>query len=125
MVYFLWEDSRTSQTVLKKPESKADMRDKLREETERFIARGGNVDEIPQGVSGQDPKDSSIFLNRRLFVEPKATRTLVPEVVAAIEERRKSKYRRKSAIKGKTRGSRRKVIYDDFGEPLRRIWSDD
>ena len=86
---------------MKKPESKADIRDKLREETERFIAKGGNVDEIPSGVSGQDPKDSSIFLNRRLFVEPKATRTLVPEVVAAIEERRKPRYRRNAAIKGK------------------------
>ena len=110
---------------MKKPESKADIRDKLREETERFIARGGNVNEIPRGVSGKDAGEPPLLLNRRLFVEPKASRTLVPEVVAAIEERRKAKYRRKPALRSKARGPRRKVIYDDFGEPLRRIWSDE
>ncbi len=107
---------------LKKPVSKADMRNKLRLETERFLQQGGNVSEIPQGVSGKDAGDPPLFLNRRLFVEPKSPRTPVPEVVAAIEARRREKYRHKPSPKRKVTRPRRKIIYDDFGEPLRRIW---
>ena len=58
-----------------------------------------------------------------VFVEPRPTRTLVPEVVAAIEARRKEQMKRKPAPKrSRLPRPRRKVIYDDFGEPLRRVW---
>ncbi len=110
---------------MKKTVSKADIRDQLHRETERFLKRGGEVQEIPQGKSGKDPGDPPLFLNRSLFVEPKTPRTLVPEVVAAIEARRKSKARPKVPRKGRLQQPRRKVIYDDFGEPLRKIWVDD
>ena len=76
-------------------------------------------------LSGKDPTDPPLFLNRRLFLEPKSQRTLVPEVVAAIEARRQKKFSRKPARKGRIAQPRRKVIYDDFGEPLRRVWVDD
>ena len=110
---------------LKKPVSKADIRNKLRQETERFLQQGGNVNEIPQGISGKDAGDPPLFLNRRLFVEPKTSRTLVPEVVAAIEARRREKYRHKSPLKRKVARPRRETIYDDFGEPLRRVWREE
>ena len=110
---------------MKKPVSKADIRDELLEETERFLKKGGSVDKIPQGLSGKNPGDPPVFLNRRLFIEPKVPRTLVPEVVAAIEARRKEKTRPKSQTKNCSSRPRRKIIYDDFGEPLRRIWTED
>jgi hypothetical protein len=111
---------------LKKPVSKADIRDQLQRETERFLQQGGNVENIPQGISGKDPGDPPLFLNRRLFLEPRTPRTLVPEVVAAIEARRKNKFTRKPQRKGsRLPPARRKTIYDDFGEPLRRVWVDD
>jgi hypothetical protein len=110
---------------LKKPVSKADLRDELLEETERFLEKGGSVNEIPTGLSGKNPGDPPVFLNRRLFVEPKTKRTLIPEVVAAIEARRLEKYRKKPTPKRRLPSPRRKIIYDDFGEPLRRVWSDD
>ena len=110
---------------MKKPVTKADLRRQLRQETERFLRQGGRVNEIPQGISGKEPGDPPLFLNRRLFIEPRTSRTLVPEVVAAIEERRREKYRCKPPLKRKATRPRRKVIYDDFGEPLRRIWLDD
>jgi hypothetical protein len=110
---------------LKKPVSKADLRKQLNQETERFLRQGGRVDEIPQGKSGKDPGDPPLFLNRRLFVEPRTSRTLVPEVVEAIEARRRERYRRKPPVKRRVPRPRRKVIYDDFGEPLRRVWLDD
>ena len=111
---------------MKKSVSKADLRDELQQETERFLQRGGKVDEIPQGISGKNPGDAPLFLNRRLFIEPRATRTLVPEVVAAIEARRKDRFKRKPSRKGsRLQQPRRKIIYDDFGEPLRKVWIED
>ena len=111
---------------MKKPVSKADIRDQLQEETQRFLQKGGHVENVPQGISGKDPSDPPLFLNRRLFLEPSTPRTLVPEVVAAIEARRKEKFTRKPQRKGsRMPKSRRKTIYDDFGEPLRRVWVDE
>lgn len=110
---------------MKKPVSKADIRDELLQETERFLEQGGSVSKIPQGISGNNPGDPPLFLNRRLFVEPKTPRTQIPEVIAAIEARRLLKFRRKPKPKSRLPRPRRKVIYDDFGEPLRRIWQDE
>ena len=111
---------------MKKPVSKSDIRDELQEEVDRFLQKGGNVENIPRGVSGKDPGDAPLFLNRTLFIEPKGTRTLVPEVVAAIEARRKQKNQRKPQRKtSRLPQRRRKVIYDDFGEPLRKVWVDE
>lgn len=111
---------------MKKLETKADLREQLQQETERFLQRGGQVKEVAQGVSGKEPGDPPVYLNRRLFVEPRTPRTLVPEVVAAIEARRKQKRSPKPSRKGSRLAKpRRKVIYDDFGEPLRKVWVDD
>ena len=113
-------------THLKKPVSKADLRKKLHQETELFLRKGGNVNKIPQGISGKESGEPPAYLNRRLFVEPKSSRTLVPEVVAAIEARRRDTPQRITVSKRRPpEVPRRKVIYDDFGEPLRRVWLDD
>jgi SutA RNAP-binding domain len=108
---------------VKKPVSKADLRADLERATEAFLQQGGEVKSIPQGTSGTDPGGKPPYLSRRLFVEPRATRTLVPEVVAAIEERRKALLKRTPKPKrSRLPRPRRKTIYDDFGEPLRRVW---
>jgi len=111
--------------TLKKPVSKADIRHELVREIERFLLQGGSVDEIPVGISGKNPDDPPLYLNRRLFVEPRTPRTLIPEVVAAIDARRLEKFRRKPQHKRRLPNPRRKIIYDDFGEPLRRVWQEE
>ena len=113
--------------MLKKPVSKEELREELQRATDRFLQQGGRVKNIPQGISGKDPGEPPLFLNRRLFIEPRGKRTLVPEVVAAIEARRKDRLKRSSRPTKRSRPPqpRRKVIYDDFGEPLRRVWVDD
>jgi len=114
------------QVILKKPVSKADVRAELQEEIERFLRHGGEVENIPPGVSGKEPGDPPLFLNRRLFIEPPIPRTPVPEVVAAIESRRRIPPRRGQSVKrSRLPKPRRKVIYDDFGEPLRKVWVED
>jgi SutA RNAP-binding domain len=111
---------------VKKPISKADIRAQLDEEMERFLSKGGSVQEVPRGISGKNPDDPPLFLNKRLFIEPKTSRTLVPEVVAAIEERRKQRFKRSPSPKrSRSRKPKRKIIYDDFGEPLRKVWVDE
>ena len=112
--------------AVKKPVSKEELRAELEQATARFLRKGGHVEKVPQGTSGKDPGDPPVFLNRRLFIEPRTKRTLVPEVVAAIEARRKPKLRRNPGPKRKRLPEpRRKVIYDDFGEPLRKVWVDE
>ncbi len=117
---------RQSGVTLKKPVSKDDIRRELQQEVESFLERGGRVERIPAGISGKEPGDPPLYLNRRLFIEPRAERTQIPEVIAAIEARRKEKLKRTPQRKrSRTPQPRRKIIYDDFGEPLRKIWVDD
>ncbi len=99
----------------------------LEQEIEDFLQQGGEVKSVPRGLSanpgGQPP---STFAAGRLFTEPRESRTPVPEVVAAIEERR-ALQRKRTATPRRSRlpQPRRKVVYDDFGEPLRRVWIED
>ena len=111
---------------MKKPVSKDDIRRELQQEIEDFLEQGGEVQQIPTGLSGKDPGEPPLYLNRRLFIEPRTKRTHIPEVVAAIEARRREKPRRSPKRKrARTPQPRRKIIYDDFGEPLRKVWVDD
>jgi len=80
------------------------------------------VENIPRGVSGKNPGDPPLFLNRRLFIEPPTPRTPIPDVLAAIDARRALSLRRRPVRKRSRLPPRRKVIYDDFGEPLRKVW---
>ncbi len=111
---------------MEKRQSKAELRAHLERETQRYLRDGGQVQQVPAGISGKDPGEPPLFLNRRLFAEPPGTRTPVPEVVAAIEQRRQAMLKRTPAPKrSRLPRPRKKVIYDDFGEPLRRVWIDD
>lgn len=51
-------------------------------------------------------------------------RTLVPDVVASIEQRRQAKKTPKPEPLKTQRQARKKWIYDDFGEPLRWVWAE-
>jgi hypothetical protein len=118
--------SKRGQSILKLPVSKEDLRAALQRETERFLDKGGEVKRIPRGISGTNPGDPPLFLNRRLFIEPPTPRTPIPEVIAAIESRRRLTPRRGPVRKqSRLPRPRRKVIYDDFGEPLRKVWVED
>jgi hypothetical protein len=111
---------------VKKLPSKAELRAALDNEIQRFLQQGGEVEAVPQGLSGKDPLAAPLYLTRRLFLEPRVERTLVPEVVAAIEQRRRALLKRNPGPKSKRRPQpRRKILYDDFGEPLRRVWVED
>jgi len=112
--------------MVKKLPTKAELSAQMEREMRLFLKRGGKVDEVPRGTSGKEPGDPPTYLAKRLFTEPREARTFVPEVVAAIEARRQEKLKRTPKLK-RTRlpKPRRKIIYDDFGEPVRRVWVDE
>jgi hypothetical protein len=111
---------------VKKPPSKADIRAHLAREMERFEQKGGTVTKVPRGISGRDALEAGSQHTGRLFLEPSTKRTHVPEVIAAIEARRKARLKHKPTPKPRLPPKRRKkTIYDDFGEPLRTVWVED
>ncbi len=111
---------------MKKALSKADIRADLEQAVDDFLRGGGQVENVPRGTSGiADRNAPPPYLETALFVGPRVPRTPVPEVVAAIEARRRDKPPRHTPRRQRKPEPRRKTLYDDFGEPLRRVWSDD
>ncbi|MDG2017905.1 MAG: hypothetical protein P8J25_00485 [Porticoccaceae bacterium] len=102
--------------------SKNSLRRELRKKTEEFLGKGGEIKKCQQGETGEpadQPRAKSVFVSP----SPIKNRTYVNDVVAKIDERK-----RKSITKAPAKASKRpkkKVIYDDFGEPLREVWVDE
>jgi hypothetical protein len=106
---------------MKKPISKKEIRVELEEQMQDFLAGGGAVDDIPRGISGRNPGDPPVKPKSEFFEKSAETRTYVPEIIAALEERKKKPAPPKKRVKK----PRKVMLYDDFGEPLRWIWKDE
>ncbi|MCV6589858.1 MAG: hypothetical protein OIF57_12640 [Marinobacterium sp.] len=110
---------------MNRPQTKAEQRAVLARQVEEFLAGGGAIKEYRMGETALVDGN---YNNRNIIIEHQGprTRTPVPEAVAAIETRRRAG-KRSSAPTRRTAQprQRRKVIYDDFGEPLRTIWIDE
>lgn len=108
---------------MNKRPSKADIRQLHAQQIADFLSKGGCIKSFDMGATGLvDGK----YNTRQIVIEkkPDTSRTPVPEVLATIDARRRSNYKSHSAPKKPTK-SRKKVIYDDFGEPLRTVWVDE
>ena len=97
----------------------------LRRQMDDFLARGGRIMEVPPGASGLT--DGRALPAFRTFSPAQVSRhTPLTDVVATIETRRQAQRRaRHAASRKRRRTPRRKLLYDDFGEPLRWVWVDD
>lgn len=102
--------------------SKQSIRDELRRKTEEFVSRGG---EIKQHTPGESGESSSTGKHRAVFIagEPRQSRTYVNEAVSALDGRKQKKIASKTVNRSSPRPVK-KIIYDDFGEPIREIWRD-
>ncbi|MBM97372.1 MAG: hypothetical protein CMI09_16155 [Oceanospirillaceae bacterium] len=108
---------------MRRPPSKDEVREQLNQEIEAFLQRGGEVHQVAHGETGLT--DGRYDERAMAFQRQQQERTPVPEVVRAIEERREaSKKHRKPSLSShpRNRQPRKKIIYDDFGEPLRIVW---
>jgi len=107
--------------TLQKPPTKAQLRAELESAVDDYLAHGGKIELIGRGVSGRDDHQQ---LQKPLFTEPKASRTLVNDLIARIESRRRPP-RRPATKRATGTRPRMKTLYDDFGEPIRKIWVDE
>jgi len=101
---------------MKPTKTRRQLHDELQSQIDDFLNQGGAVNEVPRGLSGRPYANGplmSIFEG-----QSHEDRTPLPNVVAAIEARRKPQLLQKSQ---KLR-PRKKVILDDFGQPLRWEW---
>jgi hypothetical protein len=105
--------------------SKRELRERLEQEVKDYLNQGGAVRSVARGESA--------LVNGRYdekplaFEKPKEERTPVDELLKNIDHKRASmrKTTRASTKSSTVRKPKKKVIYDDFGEPLRVIWEDD
>ncbi|MDE0746588.1 MAG: hypothetical protein OSB23_02335 [Porticoccaceae bacterium] len=102
--------------------SKNAIRRELRRKTEEFLSLGGEIKKHVAGDTGEPadkPRGRSAFVSS----EPPKTRTYINDVVLALDSRKAKKTSPKVAKTHKRRT--KKLIYDDFGEPVREVWSDE
>jgi hypothetical protein len=106
-----------------KPKSKAQLRAELQQQIAAYLQQGGSVNRVAQGISGQDALHRERPPTAQLFTRAPAERTPVNDVIAAIETRRAALRRRTRSATPRAKPRRRqRWVYDDFGEPLRRVW---
>lgn len=105
---------------IKPTQTKAQCREELSRQVDSYLASGGKVNTIPTGVSGNDANVN--LFSRSTSFEPKKDRTPVTDVIKVLEERKNNKSRR---LKSRRTGPKKKLITDDFGEPVRWVWVDD
>jgi hypothetical protein len=104
---------------VKLPISKADLRRELDDQISEYLRTGGQVQEVPRGVSGRNNADGPLP-PAPLVAGERSDRTYLVEVIAAIEARRKPA----PPPSKRPRRPQKKLIYDDFGEPLRWTWEE-
>lgn len=103
---------------MKPTKTKAEIRAELDAEISRYLSTGGDVKAIPTGTSG-NVDNRNLFANSTQF-EPKQARTPLNEVVNELESRKQDK----SGRQHKNRRPTKKLITDDFGEPIRWVWQE-
>ncbi len=99
--------------------TKREIRQQMQSEIESFLDQGGAVHEFQRGESGLingkiDDRSSG-------FEQGKQTRTPLVDELKAVDERKKSG---SAPAPAKPSRPRKKIIYDDFGEPIREVWID-
>ena len=103
---------------MKPLKTKAQIRDEINDQINAFIGEGGAVNNIPRGISGREPTSTPPLPIS--FDREHQTRTPVQNEVTAIEARRQARPLMKTAKRAPR--PRKKMIYDDFGQPLRWQW---
>lgn len=107
--------------MTKPKKTKAQTRKEIESQIESFIRQQGEIEQVEMGASGlQDGKYNTSHMG---FIEPKKERTPLNHIVAAIQQRKTDK-KTPTAKPKHNSGPKKKVIYDDFGDPIRYVWED-
>ena len=102
---------------MKRIKTKHEISDELEKEIQLFLKKGGEIMPIASGVSG---RELGANLNSQVpFSQGQPQpRTLVIDEIKAIDDRRQKK---KAKLESKS-APKKRIIYDDFGEPIREVW---
>ncbi|MCP8898925.1 hypothetical protein [Gilvimarinus xylanilyticus] len=105
---------------MKPVKSKKAQRQELEAQIREYQSRGGTVNQVPRGLSGRADANTPLphVFEKKAEAE---SRTEVSQVIAAIEQRRRPQPP-KIQRPNKPKLPRKKLIYDEFGEPLRWEW---
>jgi hypothetical protein len=104
---------------MNKRPTKREIRQQMNNEVEQYLDQGGEVRAFQRGESGL--VNGKIDDRSSGFEQGKQQRTPLMEELKAVDERKKSA---NSTGPVKPRRPTKKIIYDDFGEPIREIWVD-
>lgn len=102
--------------------SKKTVREELNRKTKEFLSKGGEIKRCDHGETGQPfdkPRNKSVFVSP----SPSKTRTYLNDVISRLDSRKK-KNKKPVVSKKNPPVPKKKIIYDDFGEPVREIWID-
>ncbi|MBU2965485.1 hypothetical protein Q4508_08730 [Amphritea sp. 2_MG-2023] len=100
-----------------KRQTKSELRKQLQLQTQAFLKKGGEVAEVETGATGLI---NGSYRNAGFILNPqRQERTPLNGVLAKIDARKAERTQR--TVPKSTR-QRKKVIYDDFGEPLRVVF---
>lgn len=102
---------------MNKRPTKREIRQQMNNEVDQYLNKGGEVREFQRGESGLingkiDDRSSG-------FEQGKQKRTPLLDELKAVDERKKLET---PASPAKSNRPRKKIIYDDFGEPVREVW---
>ena len=105
--------------MIKPKTTKRDTREELESLVDQFIKKNGTIQQVDMGESGLvDGKYNTSHIG---FNEPKQDRTPLNHVVAAIQQR---KHNKSPVVTTPKKRPKKKIIYDDFGDPLRWVWEE-
>lgn len=96
--------------------TKSQIRKELEAQVQQYLESGGNVQSVPRGISGRN--DNQNPFSQYNADKPSQTRTPVTDVIKSIEERKHPKVE-------KPKRPKKRLITDDFGEPLRWVWDEE
>ncbi len=105
----------TSKTMKPLP-TKADIRAQLEAQIQEYLDTGGQVKPIPRGQSGR--QDNQNPFSHYTIERNNQSRTPLTHVVKAMEARKQPSPPEKKRPK-------KRLITDDFGEPVRWVWDDE
>jgi len=107
---------------MKPVKTKRQLRSELDQQLDEYLRSGGRVKEVPPGVSGRIDLKGPLtpLFTPRSSEDALSGRTPLNDVVAALDARRQSGPPKPAPARKKR--PRKRMILDDFGEPLRWEW---
>ncbi|MEP0072109.1 MAG: hypothetical protein ABJN96_02710 [Marinomonas sp.] len=104
--------------MIKPKTTKKDTRKELESLVDQFIKAKGEIQQIDMGESGL--VDGKYNTSHMGFSEPKKERTPLNHVVAALQQKKKPS----PPAPLPKKKPKKKIIYDDFGDPIRWVWEE-